>query len=265
MALYRAAGVEPRDGTRIDGAVWSGAGSGATIRGWVYPTMSQSERFSRFNADGRICEEQWDALSPEDRHTWSKYESDARAWSSILCWIRKYLYFGAGGDIALCFAGNVLWRAAQGLAPLSVAPEVGTRPDGDVIAINTCSPPPELPPNFREHCTLEWQRSAGAGPGPWYAAVFGRAVNTRRQSNGSWSKDRWGGLVGIEPNVPLVVDAVLAASGAVGTGNRTWVRVCIGEIGQAPFISAGGIFDNGLPVGAGWGLEGWGGFGWGES
>jgi hypothetical protein len=225
MALYKARGLEPLSSVRIDGVVWSAPGPGATIRGWVYPTMAPSPRFLRFNSDARTMGEGWASLTATQRSTWVEWARVTWDWWYLLCWLRWYQPYASDLQGEEAYASVNLWRAQQGLGPVVEPPAIVTTPAHDYVQL-AAGPP----------VTAEWHRDAGPVGPAHYLALWARACLTVPEHSGLWSKDRWGGLVPIGRGVPVDISGLLAASGMYAAGFGCRVRLMIMEVGSMPFF-----------------------------
>ena len=135
MALYKSLSGQPQLSQCIDGQVWSAAGVGSTIRGWVYPTMHPSAQFGRFNDLVRAAGQAWAEMSSADQAVWSAH---VMPWPPpgwwLWCWV-KPIYGPMPWSGEEFYAHTCAWAAMQGLPAPTVPPGPTVVPDGDTFSL----------------------------------------------------------------------------------------------------------------------------------
>lgn len=236
MALFKAAGDWPDQGLRLDGAVWSEAGPGATIRGWVSPHMRYSTQFERYDRTAADLGVYWGDLAAAEQEGWAELGNAVPALAGCR---RAGGYYGGGGGNALgsdVFAAVNLARCAQGLGVVRVAPESKTRVARDRISLLRGGEPPAPIWPLAVNPLLLWERDAPPGGGPHCALVWARSRVTAPTGGGSRPRYRLLGRIDLEPDDPAAVSLLMLAGGVVVPGGTLCVECGICELGLGPII-----------------------------
>lgn len=252
MAQFKSRAGQPFTSQRIDGQVWSASGPGATIRGWVYPTMSPSAQFVRLNGMVIASPFQFASLSSADQLAWAAFRRGWQPAAFYLCFydFQYYSTEAASGEVAFKAVNNM--RALQGLAPLSSPPVSTVGPASDVFSLGAGLGMP-----------VTWSRAAPGPMGGAVLTVYARAKLSSDQAAGSLHKQKWVGCLPIVPGVPVDVGDLCRAAGQAGAGLCTRLLVLVGEAGSYPFAS-GWLLTAVMPAVWGWGFVGWGSAPWGD-
>lgn len=233
MALYKARGLAPQTGSRIEGFVWSSPGPGSTIRGWVYPTAHYSAQFSRFNSLVRNAQDTWDEMSPGQQDAWNHGHMPwpPPGWW-LWCWFFPVYPYSAW-DGREAFIVLQCWAALCGVVgPINI-PLPAWNPAVDGFA--------HLPGHGM---LVYWARTGFVYPQPTYMAVFARAKLSSQNAAGSHQAQSFVGVLPCVPGVPVDVGPMCLAAGVAGPGIETRLLLCVGEYGI-------------YPLAAGWLSVGW--------
>ena len=224
MVLYKGPGLGSQGAGRLDGQVWSASGAGATIRGWVTPQMSPSERFESYDVAARDLDAKWDGLAPGKAADWEARAKEVRRYR--LCrWIPPlYPYYVVGIDGHELFVGTNLARQAQGLGWTDTPPPSDTEGAWDKVTLHWCG-----------EVTALWTRPDAVGAGPFVLMVWGRPRQTFATGDGQSTRAKWCGTVAVLVGVPVSLQTVLEAGGLARWNGVLDLWFGIATLGDAPF------------------------------
>lgn len=236
MALVKSTSEWPDEGLRLDGAVWSQAGPGATVRGWVTPHMRRSTQYERYDRTAADLGLSWTGLDLAEQSSWNALgEQNAQLAG---CRRRGGYYVGAGGSAlgSDVFTAVNLARCAQGLGVVRVAPESKTSVARDRLTLLRGGEPPAPIWPLAVNPLLLWERDAPPGGGPHCALVWARARMTAPTGAGSRARYRLLGRIDVEPGDPAALSLLMLAGGVVVPGGTLSVECGICEVGLSPFV-----------------------------
>jgi hypothetical protein len=244
MALYKARGIEPSSGRRIDGEVWSPVGPGSTIRRWPYPTNHPSRQFDRFNKTVLNLAEGWAAMDSPAQQRWGG------AWPPPGWWLWCVMKPVGSGSYGFEPSAEDWYKAVNtarafcGEAPTDIPPLWQTSPDGDSLSFvrDFFGPAPAWP--LQVNVNVTWNRSGPTGGLPYRLMLWADSRSGATSVPRGTRQLRAAGVLPVQVGVTMSINSQLLDTGLVVPGSMLRMFAQIGEVGMAPFFGGGGLLQN---------------------